>query len=382
MIRRALRRTFQHALLLLLALAASCFGPRDAQEPPYLPSAEVPSHVARPPAVEVDTSDDADWLRLSSGEWLRGSIVVLDIERLEFKSTELGTLDVDWGDVVEVRTSRSFTAVLEGLVQVVGTLRVFADDVYLSDGSGTRRLPRDEIYRLVPGTPGESGYWSGDLSLGATARSGNTDQLDLTAKIAVLRRTARSRLPISYAFNYGELEETRSTDNQRFLGRFDRFLGAHLYVTPLGLELFEDRFQNIALRASPYTGLGYLVVDAERVEWSIDAGVGYRYTRYESVAAGMDDDDGSATANLGTSVSWDPTSRVGVELAWNAQIGLEDTTDTNQSAELGVSVDLWGDFDLDLRAGWTRVGRPEPDDDGLLPEKDDFRLIVGLSWGF
>ena len=47
-----------------------------------------------------------------------------------------------------------------------------------------------------------------------------------------------------------------------------------------------------------------------------------------------------------------------------------------------ISVELNKFLDLDVTFQWERVGDPEPDTDGEIPEKDDFRITVGLGIEF
>jgi hypothetical protein len=371
--------------MLLLALGACTTPDVVRQVLPHRPVAQAavePEDVPDDTQAGVVTDDGSDWVRLVSGEWSKGADLTFDRGTLEFDSDELGTLKIDWDDVAEIRTAREFTIVLEGPVEAVGELRMVEDELFLTGADGTRAYRRKDVFRFVPGQPSEANYWSGKLALTATARSGNVDQVDFSSLVSVLRRTARSRLPLSYEAAYGELEGERSANNQRFLGRYDRFLGSDLFLTPLGIEVYRDAFQNIDLRVAPYTGLGYTLKDTARVEWGVTGGLGYRYTRYDSVEAGEDGSDETAMGILGSTLAWEPSGSVDVNLSYQAQIGFEDTTDTNQSARIEVFVDLWWDFDLAVRLGWDRVGDPQADSDGNTPQRDDFRASVGLAWSF
>jgi putative salt-induced outer membrane protein YdiY len=389
MVQPATSRRLLPLALLAVALGA-CKGPAEGGSGPALfsrwsasqaPLPE-PQDVPAPPAPVVTTDDGFDWVRLSSGEWLKGEILVFDREVLQFDSDELDELEFDWEDVVEVRSPHEFTLVLDDRREVTGVFRMLDDEIFVTDAEGTRTFPRKSVFRMVPGETSELDHWSGKLSIGLTARSGNTNQTDFTTALTMLRRTARSRLPLSFDSAYGELEGEPNTNNQRLRGNYDWYLGSRLYVTPLGFELYRDTFQNLELRASPYTGLGYTLIDAGPLEWDVNVGLGYRYTRYDSVEPGEDDSDGTGAAIVGTVLSWDPTGSVDVDFDYSAQIGLEDASDTNQGATLELSVDLWWDLDLDVRLRWDRVGQPQPDDNGVLPKKDDYRLTVGLTWEF
>ena len=47
-----------------------------------------------------------------------------------------------------------------------------------------------------------------------------------------------------------------------------------------------------------------------------------------------------------------------------------------------LSIDLIEDFDLDVTFQWDRIGDPQRDADGVLPEQDDFQTTVGVGWKF
>lgn len=52
---------------------------------------------------------------------------------------------------------------------------------------------------------------------------------------------------------------------------------------------------------------------------------------------------------------------------------------TTHHSEATLSFDVWGPLDFDVTTVFDRVEDPKPDSFGDLPEKNDFRLVVGLS---
>lgn len=87
-----------------------------------------------------------DWIQLSSGEWLKGKIKTLYDGKLEFKSSDLGTLSLSWDTVKQVRTAKSqtvrFADPLNGdePMTVSGLLVVDGDRVTVGSGSGSGRV--------------------------------------------------------------------------------------------------------------------------------------------------------------------------------------------------------------------------------------------------
>jgi len=379
-----LRPPLVHALPLALALGLT--GCRSTALPHFRDDeapqeyAFVDTHQREAPV--VDTEDGNEWVRLKSGEWLQGEVTALDRDALLFDSDELDELKLDWEDVVELRTRRPFAILLEDRRQLFGVVHVLDDHLYLGTVAGTLEIPRDDVVRLIPGDAEHSVAWSGKLSIGGTGRQGNTDQVDSTAALSVMRRTARSRLPLDYAFSYGEVDGSSTARNQRLTTQYDHFLDSQIYVTPVGLEAYSDPFQNIDWRLSPFTAVGYQPIESGWVTWDNVVGLGWRLIRFESVQAGENSNEDTPIGVLTSTLTWEPSSDVDVELSYSAQMSLEDSQDTNQTTSLDVSVDLWGDLDLDVRFTWNRVGKPVEGDDDVLPQKDDYLLTVGLSYEF
>ena len=369
----------------MLASAAACGSVREAVplrfERPQV-TREAVAQVPDETQAVVETQGPSDWLRLKSGEWLRGEVLYIDRETLAFDSEELDELYLDVADVAELRSERVFTVLYEDGSDAIGVVRVDPERLWLTTSEGASSVVRGAVTRLVPGEPREANYWSGDIKAGLTARSGNTDQTDTTGSIWLMRRTARSRLPIQFDAAYSELSGTETANNQRLHTQYDRFLTRRLYVTPLGVDALRDPFQNIALRVTPFSGMGYTLIDRSTLEWDADLGLGYRYIDYESVEAGEDATDEQFAGVVGTRVDWDVRSDLEVILQYKAEIGLDDPQNTNQITILTVSVDLFSDFDLDVTARWDRIGQPIADSSGVVPKKDDFRLTVGLGWSF
>lgn len=372
-------------VLFALASLAACGSVRDVVplgfERPVV-TRESASQVPDESQALVDTAGPSDWLRLKSGEWLRGELLYVDRETLAFDSEELDELHLDFADVAELRSERVFTVLYEDGSDAIGHLRVDPERLWLTTAAGATSVARAAVTRVVPGEPQEANFWSGSIKAGLTARSGNTDQTDTTGSIWLMRRTARSRLPIQFDAAYSELSGTETANNQRLHTQFDRFLTRRLYVTPLGVDALRDPFQNIGLRVTPFTGLGYTLIDRSTLEWDADLGLGYRYIDYESVTAGEPSSDEQFAGVVGTSIDWDVRSDLEVILQYKAEIGLDDPQNTNQITILTVSVDLFSDFDLDVTARWDRIGQPIADSSGVVPKKDDFRLTVGLGWSF
>jgi hypothetical protein len=355
------------------------FGSKPAEEA-TTSSEQTPK--AFPPRPTLAAGEEFDWIRLKSGEWLKGELSQMSDKSLDFDSKELDELKIDLEDVVEFITPRNFSILLPHRVTVVGVPWIVDKRVTLQTATGEMRFPLSDVVAFTHGGPTESNYWSGKLRLSGTVRSGNTDQIDSVLSIKTVRRTADTRLSLSLDSVTGSSNGSENINNQSFDGTKDIFISRKLFWTPLGVNLFRDRFQNIDLRVVPRSGFGYGFIDNADSELDVTLAIGYRFERYDSVAAGEPTENTTAILDLGTTLAHDIGKNVELGLSYTAQIGLEDVEDTNQDASLDLSFDFFGNFDFDVRLVWTHIGQPAADANGDFPTQDDFRMDVGIAWEF
>ncbi|HKX46500.1 MAG TPA: DUF481 domain-containing protein, partial [Planctomycetota bacterium] len=333
-------------------------------------------------ALPVVPLDEHDWLQTTSGEWLKGELVVMEDEEVLFDSEELDDVSIDWEDVAALRTSRALSVITDDLVSHVGVVTLTGDALRVAGPGGVESLPRASVFRILSAHASWRDYWSGDFRAGLTARSGNTNQTDWSFGLDLDRRTPRTRLQFSASSVYSETAGQDTADNQRANASFNYYLTRRLYLIPAGFEFYRDRFQNIASRSTAYAGVGYTLVDLPDAELNAGTGLGYRSLRFFSAPPGEEESSGQWTAMLGTDLDVELSSRTDLLLTYLATIGLEDVSETNQSLRLGLSVDLWRDFDLDVDFYFDRVGAPQADENGVVPDSNDYRFVVSIEIEF
>lgn len=365
-------------LVLLTGLLGACASPPPVSIQELEPAAEGQPEFGQPPSFVRDSGDE--WVRLTSGEWLRGEFTSLVRGTLEFESEELDDLRLDWDDVAAVFTKRSFTLLLEDKSTLTGAISMDGELVTVRTNEGLRVVHRRDVQRIVKGALRERDHWSANLFWGVTLRRGNTEQTDTSLGLTTTRRTATTRFYTDLDVVESSQSGSETANNQRLVSQLDYYVTSRLYLTPLAAEAYRDRFQNVALRLSPYAGVGYTLFDSGQIEWDGLLGLGYRYTRYDTVTTDQDATQESGVGVIGSSLDADVTEKLEIDGSFQAQLGLDDLEDTNQNLSLSISYDIWGDLDLDLRFTWNRVGKPVPDEDGITPERDDLRIEFGLSW--
>ncbi len=325
-------------------------------------------------------SGDYDWVQFKNGEWLKGDIEDLQDGHLVFDSAELNTVALDLDDIYGLWSADEVLCLFADRTSVRGRLSVLGDRVTVTTDTGQRVSTRSDLRSIVPART-ERDYWSLRWTTGLTLRSGNTEQSDVASFLMVQRRSplARTRLEVNTSYSVSEGAEV--TNNHRASLRQDIFLTPRFYV-PSSLQYYRDKMQNIASSWTPGLGVGYEILDQHDVEWGVDVGAGYQYTRYDEVAAGDDITVGSASFLAGTRLSWELTKKLDLDLQYNAVVGLSDYVSTNHHALAQLSYDLWKDLDFDVSLAWDRVGDPQKRKDGTTPRPDDIRLYVGFGFDF
>jgi len=345
----------------------------DVMAPPMMTPTQAP------PALDPKKYD---WIRLTSGEWLKGDVLSMRDNKFEFDSDEMDEQNFDWEDIAELRSSRIYTYVLTDRTSLVGTALILDEEVVISVDGEERVLKRADLMSIVPAGKRERDRWDGKVSLGVAFRRGNTDQTDLTYQAYVRRRDAltRTRLDLSGAF--GEVEGEQTVNNFRSNLKLDIFLTPRFYITPLSVLIYRDKFTNIDIQATPSTGIGYHVLKKKKAEMDLELAGGYQYTKYSSVEAGADDEKGRGAIIPTIRLETDPLKDVDFDVLYQAGITVPETEDTIMHGEAILSIEITELFDLDVAFIWDRVQSPEPEEDGTIPKKDDVMLTVGIGIDF
>ena len=351
------------AIVVVVGLAAA--GPAVAQETAWMPPEPAP--------------DAKDWIKLTSGEWLRGNIDLFRDEKLYFDSDELDDLEIDWGDVAEIRSPQRQTLTFASGEVVTGTIAMRDGVIKVTTEAGVKEFKRSDLMSLLEGRPRELNFWSFKATLGLMVRSGNTEQVDGNTYLRLRREATRSKFNLDYTGNLGSTQNEESINNHRIGATFDIFVSRKLFLTPLGGELFADSFQNIDYRATAGVGFGYYLWRQSKFEWFLSLSGAYQAIRYVSVQPGEDQrtETGVAVPNL--NIDWDITGDIEFELDYNSQIGVPETKNTFHYVFALLSIELSTYLDLDTTFQWNHNENPVADAEGNVPERDDFRYSIGIG---
>lgn len=324
---------------------------------------------------------DFDWIMLVSGEWLKGELISLYEDELEFDSDELDELSFDWDDVLIVMTHKPFEVLFLDRSIHVGQL-VIRDGKVAINGAVSESLPRSAILSIARSGEDFTSLWDGDIGLSVDMRDGSTNRKDYAVRVITQRRTSQNRFQLNYQYAYGEVDGSSVEDSQRLTTSYDIFLSDRWFVRPAQFEYFADEFQNIDERYTLTSSLGYHLIDNSHTTWDVFLGAGYQKTYYVTVQAGRDDIEETPVGLVGTFLDIELTSNIDYDFLYEGQWVNTRSGGFNHHFDTGLSIEFLGDFDLDIRLILDRVEDPVPESDGTVPDKNDSRLQVGLSYEF
>jgi hypothetical protein len=334
------------------------------------------------PSGFVPPIDEYDWIQLTSDEWLKGELISLYDDELTFESDNLGRLSIDWEDVRILRSHGTLSINFLGIDSFSGKLRVDEQHILIDNEDKTRKYSRTELVSITPSAYRELDNWSANATLGFNIRQGNADTIEYNLLLGLERRTPESRIALNYLGNFNETEGTQIANNHRLNGNWARFRGNRLFWSPLIGQYYRDRFQNIDHQATLETGLGYELIDNSRTDWTVTGGLGINYIRYRSVEEGQDRGHRSPAFSLGTNFETELTSWMDYEFLAHVTFLDEDSGSYQHHLLTTLSTELTGRLNLDVSFIWDRIQKPQVRADGSVPEKDDYRLMLGLGFEF
>ena len=168
--------------------------------------------------------------------------------------------------------------------------------------------------------------------------------------------------------------------------KWDIYWSRNFYITALNFEGYRDEFQNIARRLTPSAGVGYHVFRGKQ-DVEVEALAGFQATQFDSVTEGADENDSNASLTLGLVSEFELTSKIDFDASYRLAMTFPDLGGTSHNLVTMLSIELiggkvFGDLDLDVGFTFDRIEEPQEDESGTTPEKNDYRLTIGLGLEF
>lgn len=181
------------------------------------------------------------------------------------------------------------------------------------------------------GNEGRELGFTGSLSLRGTATDGNSDTIDLGVGAKFGFFDGLNGNDVTLVYSYSEDDTVRTENSVLFGYDYTREIGANTFVFGKAVYAF-DEFSSIERDALVSAGLGYRIFNTNALQWSVQAGPGYR------MATDANNNDIEEAA---VSVSSDYLTRFSDTLfLTNDTDILASDSDTYVTNELGLNVSM------------------------------------------
>jgi len=329
-------------------------------------------------------SQKFDWLKLKSDEWLKGEIISMYDDELEFDSDEFGLKTFDWQDISELRSRYDQSIRFSDGTVVEGFLIVKDEKLILISGGREQIFPLTELMSITSAADERKDLWDAKVSLGMDVSAGNTNQLDYIMTARIQRRTPYSRLRSDLAYNYSKSiqdEEGKVLTNMtRLTSYMDWFYSGKVFFRLFDYEYYSDLQQNIKSRHSIGSSLGYHLIDNKRLQWDVTLGPSFQQTSFDSNS--IEEDEKSGVIALSTLIEYKISSRIDFTLDYQMQFVEKESGKRNSHLKSGFEFEFNNDFDLDLFFYLDRVAEPVAGISSGEPESNDYRLVISLGYDF
>jgi len=329
-------------------------------------------------------SQKFDWLKLRSGEWLKGDIISMYDDELEFESDEFDIIIFDWEDISELRSRFDQQIRFANGEVKQGFLIVKEDHLVLISAGTEQHYPLSELLSITSSSDDRKDLWDGKVTLGMDVNSGNVNQLDYLVTALVQRRTPFSRFRMDFIYNYSkstrENDEKVITDTSRFTTYFDWFYSSKMFFRMFDYEHFTDLQQNIRARDTLGISLGYHIVQNKRLQWDVTLGPSFQQTSYYNTTEEQDQQSGVVA--IGTLLDYRISSRIDYIFDYQLQFVEENSGKRNSHLKTGFEFEFSNDFELDMFFYLDRVAEPVASINTVPPKSNDYRLVFSLGYDF
>jgi putative salt-induced outer membrane protein YdiY len=229
----------------------------------------------------------ADEVFLKNGDRLSGTIVRLTDGKLVFKSDATGEVTVDAAHVQTLATTDPVEVHLKDGTRFDRRIVAGQPDQFGIETDATLRAQTFQLTDLVSINPPAKPQpkWTGSVSLGVTATTGNTSKTSANASVNVARRGEKDRITAGFDYAKGRQKDqgtgikTTIEDWWRAQAQYDYFVSEKLYLFGNG-RYEKDGVALLERRVVVGGGLGYQWIESPEMNFSTNLGAASVYEKY------------------------------------------------------------------------------------------------------
>lgn len=214
----------------------------------------------------------ADEVYLLNGDRLSGTIVKMEDSILTLQTDYGGEIKVDWTKVERLISAAPLKILVPGESRDV--LRSFFYGRHalheVRDLGPTGPVPLTDITAINL----EPIRMTGTVTIGGNSTSGNSSTKAFNGATRLTLHAYRQRLLIEGKYNYGQAGDQVTARNSLASLKHDYFVSKQVFIESFGM-LEKDTLQNLQLRSTIGSGLGYQFYETARTTLSLSVGLAH-----------------------------------------------------------------------------------------------------------
>jgi hypothetical protein len=216
-----------------------------------------------------------DVVTLANGDRITGEIVRLDRGRLEFKTDDIGTLYLEWDNLVSLVTTRLVEVTTTDGLTFLGSLgKTTTRTIAVARTDSTAQLAMQDVTEIT--TIGRS-FWrklDGSFDIGFSyTRSSGIAQLNLNSDVMYRQPRAQTRLTASLTQTQQSAEEGRD-DRGAIEASYRRYPRPRWFVTAVG-RFETNESLGLTLRSQIGGAFGPRLINSNRGQMTLGAGISF-----------------------------------------------------------------------------------------------------------
>jgi putative salt-induced outer membrane protein YdiY len=214
----------------------------------------------------------ADEVHLQNGDRLTGTIVKMEERVLTLQTDYGGEIKLDWGKVERLTSTSPLRILVPG-----ASHDVLRDFLY-----GSQEL--QEARELGPESPVpltditainlDPLRVTGTITVGGNSTSGNSSTKAFNSAARVTIQAYRQRLLLEGKYNYGQAGDQVTARNSLASLKHNYFVSKQIFIETFGM-LEKDTLQNLQLRSTIGSGLGYQFFETARTTLALSVGLAH-----------------------------------------------------------------------------------------------------------
>ena len=316
-----------------------------------------------------------DVVTLGNGDRITGEVVRLDRGRLEFKTDDAGTLNLEWDKLTSVVAARLVEVTTTDGRTFLGTLTTTVSrSIAIASADTTVTMLMSDVTRIT--TIGRS-FWrklDGSIDAGFSyTKSSGVAQLNVNTDTVYRQPRSRSRLTMSLTQTERE-DDTGGDDRGSIEASYLRYPWPRWFITGVG-QFESNESLGLILRSQIGAAAGPRVINSNRAQMTIGAGIAFNDEQGVDVGSSQNLE---ALFLFESSFYTYDRPKTNIDVSAQYYPSLSNAGRHRVQLDVAAKREFWKDLFLSINGYDTLDSRPP----NPAADKNDVGVVISIGWTY